>query len=46
LSNNPYDPDSIANPYGAGSPYRPGGVNNPYSNRSQPYTVVPQTNGY
>jgi hypothetical protein len=31
LNHNRYDPDSISNPYGAGSPYRPDGVNNRYS---------------
>ena len=27
---NPYSPDSINNPYGAGSPYRPDSPSNPY----------------
>ena len=31
LSSNPYSPDSIANPFGAGSPYRANGLLNPYS---------------
>ncbi len=29
-SANPYDPNSTANPYGAGNPYRPDSPNNPY----------------
>jgi hypothetical protein len=31
LSSNPYSPDSISNPYGAGSPYRANGLLNPFS---------------
>jgi hypothetical protein len=31
LNRNPYDPNSVSNPYGAGSPYAPNGVNNPYT---------------
>jgi hypothetical protein len=30
LSRNRYDPNSTANPYGAGSPYDPNSINNPY----------------
>jgi hypothetical protein len=36
LNNNQYDPNSISNPYGAGSPYRANGVNNPYSRNYTP----------
>jgi hypothetical protein len=36
LNNNRYDPDSISNPYGAGSRYRANGVNNPYSPNYMP----------
>jgi hypothetical protein len=36
LNNNRYDPNSISNPYGAGSPYRANGVNNPYSRNYMP----------
>jgi len=28
LSSNPFDPNSTANPFGAGSPYKSDGVNN------------------
>ena len=32
VSSNPYDPDSISNPYGRyGSPYSVDSVNNPYT---------------
>lgn len=38
LNNNPYDPDSVANPYGKyGSPYSPDSINNPYSPSGSPY---------
>lgn len=30
LSANTHDPESVSNPYGAGSKYKPDGVNNPY----------------
>jgi len=31
LSSNPYDPDSVSNPYGRyGSPYSSDSINNPY----------------
>jgi len=30
LSANPFSPDSIKNPYGAGSPYSPSSPTNPY----------------
>ena len=36
LSTNPYDPDSISNPYGRyGSPYSPDSINNPYGAGSE-----------
>jgi hypothetical protein len=36
LSANPYDPDSISNPYGRyGSPYSPDSINNPYGAGSE-----------
>ena len=41
LNSNPYDPNSIANPYGQyGSPYSPDSVNNPYGAGS-PYGDSP-----
>jgi hypothetical protein len=46
LSNNPYDPDSISNPYGKyGNKYSPDSINNPYGAgnpySSEPIYVVP-----
>jgi hypothetical protein len=36
---NPYDPNSIANPYGRyGSQYSPNSVNNPYGQYGNPYS--------
>jgi hypothetical protein len=46
LNSNPYDPDSIANPYGAGSPYAANGINNPYSQYGSPYSNHSATNPY
>ena len=44
---NPYDPNSIANPYGRyGSPYAPNGINNPYSRYGSPYSPYSVTNPY
>ena len=44
LSANPYNPDSIANPYGAGSPYKADGVNNRYGVYGSPYSPKSATN--
>lgn len=46
LSTNPYDPDSISNPYGHyGNPYSPDSLKNPYGAGNpysgQQYYVVP-----
>jgi hypothetical protein len=38
LSANRFDPDSVANPYGAGSPFARNGVNNPYSTYGSPFS--------
>jgi hypothetical protein len=39
LSANPYDPNSVANPYGQyGSPYSPDSINNPYGQYGSPYS--------
>lgn len=47
LNNNPYDPNSIANPYGKyGSPYSPNSVNNPYGQYGSPYSPNSITNPY
>ena len=41
LSNNPYEPDSVANPYGQyGNPYSPNSINNPYG-AGNPYNPNP-----
>ena len=46
LSSNPYDPDSTANPYGAGSPTKPDGLANPYGPYGSPYSPKSWTNPY
>jgi len=47
LSSNPYDPQSVANPYGKyGSPYSPTSINNPYSQYGSPYSPVSPNNPY
>lgn len=38
LSANPYQQNSTANPYGAGSPYALNGINNPYSPFGSPFS--------
>jgi hypothetical protein len=38
LRANRYDPDSLSNPYGAGSPYKSDGLMNPYSRYGSPYS--------
>ena len=39
LNDNPYDPNSVANPYGQyGSPYSPDSINNPYGKYGSPYS--------
>lgn len=46
LSANPYDSDSIANPYGRyGSEYSPDSINNPYG-AGNPYSPDSPTNPY
>jgi len=46
LNSNPYDPNSIANPYGRyGSPYSPDSINNPYGAGSS-YRQDSPTNPY
>ncbi len=47
LSSNPYDPESVSNPYGRyGSPYSPDSINNPYSQYGSPYSPYSATNPY
>jgi hypothetical protein len=47
LSTNPYDPDSVSNPYGRyGSPYSPDSIRNPYSPYGSPYSNKSWTNPY
>jgi hypothetical protein len=46
LRGNPYDPDSLSNPYGAGNPYRSDGLMNPYSQYGNPYSDYSWTNPY
>ena len=43
---NRYDPDSVANPYGAGSPYRTDGLMNPYSPYGSRYSNRSWRNPY
>ena len=38
LRANRYDPNSLSNPYGAGSRYKPDGLMNPYSRYGSPYS--------
>lgn len=46
LSSNPYNPDSVSNPYGAGSPYRSDSPTNPYGTYGSPYSNKSWTNPY
>jgi hypothetical protein len=47
LSANPYDPDSVSNPYGQyGSPYSPTSINNPYSQYGSRYSPMSPNNPY
>ena len=47
LNNNPYDPNSVANPYGQyGSPYSPNSINNPYGRYGSPYSPDSANNPY
>jgi hypothetical protein len=47
LSSNPYDPQSVANPYGKyGSPYSPTSINNPYSKYGSEYSTMSPNNPY
>jgi hypothetical protein len=46
LSVNPHDPNSISNPYGAGSPHNPNGIFNRYGPYGSPYSPRSWTNPY
>jgi len=47
LNSNPYDPNSVANPYGQyGSQYSPDSINNPYGQYGSPYSPDSATNPY
>ena len=47
LSSNPYDPNSVSNPYGTyGSPYSPNSIRNPYGQYGSPYSNTSPTNPY
>lgn len=47
LSDNPYAPDSISNPYGRfGNPYSADSVNNPYGRFGSPYSNDSINNPY
>lgn len=43
---NPYDPNSLSNPYGAGSPYKHDGLLNSYSQYGSPYSNKSWNNEY
>jgi hypothetical protein len=45
-SGSAYDPNSLANPYGAGSPYKADGLMNPYSQYGSPYSNKSWKNPY
>jgi hypothetical protein len=46
LSSNEFDPNSTANPYGAGSPYSPNSVTNEFGVYGNPYSNQSSTNPY
>lgn len=47
LNSNPYDPDSVSNPYGRyGSPYSADSINNPYGEYGSPYSPRSARNPY
>ena len=46
LRANRYDPNSLSNPYGAGSRYKPDGLMNPYSRHGSRYSNESATNPY
>lgn len=47
LNSNPYDPNSVNNPYGRyGNPYSSDSINNPYGQYGNPYSPNSVTNPY
>jgi hypothetical protein len=47
LSNNPFDPNSVSNPFGKyGSPYSPDSVNNPYGKYGSKFSEQSATNPF
>ena len=46
LSANPYNPNSIANPFGAGNPFNPNSVTNPFGVYGNPYSNRSATNPF
>jgi hypothetical protein len=47
LNANPYDPNSVSNPYGKyGSPYSPYSIHNPYGEYGSPYSPDSANNPY
>lgn len=46
LSRNPYNPNSISNPFDAGNPYNPNSVTNPYGQYGNPFSPKSATNPY
>lgn len=46
LSSDKYDPESVSNPYGAGSEYKQDGVNNPYGKHGSSYSNESVTNQF
>lgn len=46
LSADPFDPDSTANPFGAGNPFDPDSVNNPFGPYGSPFSNQSATNPF
>lgn len=46
LNGSRYDPNSINNPFGAGSPYKQDGIMNPFSKNGSPYSNQSATNPF
>ena len=46
LSANEFDPNSVANPYGAGSPFKPDSINNQFSPYGSPFSNQSVMNPY
>lgn len=46
LSADPFNPNSLSNPFGAGNPYKADGLNNPFSRYGNPYSNQSATNPY